>query len=139
MNSYLAILIAALIPMVLGFLWYHPKLFGTAWMNSLGMTEDDVKGGNMPLIFGLSLVAAAFIAWRMNAYSGHTEEGMHQFVHGFYHGAYSAGAVAVAVLISNSLFQRNSLQNILINSLYWLLTLGLMGGFLYTVAPVEAS
>lgn len=134
MNSYLAIVLAALIPTILGYIWYHPKVFGNAWMKSLGMTEEEVNGGNMGLIFGLAFVAALVIAWRINGYSSHTEEGMSQFVHGFYHGAYSAGLVAVMVLVSNSLFQRNSLQNVLINAIYWLLALGLMGGFLYSVA-----
>ena len=48
--------LAALVPMIIGFLYYHPKILGTAWMNASGMTEEKMKGGNMPLIFGLSLV-----------------------------------------------------------------------------------
>jgi len=46
--------IAALIPLVVGFLWYNPKVFGTAWMKASGMTEEKAKGANMPLIFGLT-------------------------------------------------------------------------------------
>ena len=73
MNSYLAIVLAALIPMVLGYIWYHPKVLGTAWMNSLGITEEKLKEGNMGMIMGLAFSLALFLAWRMNAYASHTE------------------------------------------------------------------
>ncbi|MFN0176218.1 MAG: DUF1761 domain-containing protein [Saprospiraceae bacterium] len=139
MNSYLAIVIAGLIPMVLGFVWYHPKVFGGAWMKSLGFTEESMKGGNMAMIFGLSTAISLFLAWRMNGYASHTEPGMSQFVHGFFHGAYSTGLPAALVLISNGLFQRNTMTNLLINAAYWIVALGLMGAFLYSVATPEVA
>ena len=139
MNPYLAIVLGGLVPMVLGFVWYHPKVFGGAWMKSLGMTEESMKEGNMAMTMGLSTLIAIVIAWRMNGYASHTEPGMSQFVHGFYHGAYSMGLPAALVLISNSLFQRNSATNMVINALYWVVALGLMGAFLYSVAAPEAT
>lgn len=139
MNSYLAILIGGLIPMALGFAWYHKGLFGNAWMKSIGMTEDELKaGGNMGMIMGLAVAISIFLAWRMNAYSSHTEPGMSQFVHGFFHGAYSMGLPAALVLVSNGLFERRSMNNLIINALYWIVALGLMGSFLYSVATPEA-
>jgi len=139
MNSYLAIFLAALIPMVLGYIWYHPKVFGGAWMKSLGFTEETLKEGNMALIFGLSTLISLYLAWNINAYSSHTEPGMSQFVHGFFHGAYSMGLPAALVLISNGLFQRNTMTNLLINAAYWIVALGLMGSFLYSVAAPEVA
>lgn len=53
---------AALVPIVMGFIWYNPKTFGTAWMNASGLTEEKMKGANMPLIFGLTYVLSFFIA-----------------------------------------------------------------------------
>lgn len=47
--------LAALVPMFIGFLYYHPKLVGTAWMKASGVTEEKQKGANMPLMLGLSL------------------------------------------------------------------------------------
>ena len=49
--NFLAILVAAVVPMVLGFLWYNPALFGNAWMRESGMTEEKMKSGNMGVIF----------------------------------------------------------------------------------------
>jgi hypothetical protein len=135
MNAYLAIVLAGLIPMVIGYIWYHPKVFGGAWMKSLGLTEESLRQGNMAVIFGVSTLCAVVLAWRMNEYASHTQPGMSQFVHGFFHGAYSMGLPAALVLVSNGLFQRNSYTNLIINALYWIVALGLMGSFLYSVAP----
>lgn len=63
--------LAALIPMVLGFIWYNPKVFGTAWMNVCGFTEEDLKGGNMALIFVLSYVLSFFLASFVQTYVIH--------------------------------------------------------------------
>jgi len=35
--NWLVQLLAALIPLVIGFLWYNPKTFGTAWMKGADM------------------------------------------------------------------------------------------------------
>ena len=42
MVNYLAILVAGIASMVLGFLWYGP-LFGKAWMQMMGFTMKDMK------------------------------------------------------------------------------------------------
>ncbi len=60
--NFLIIFLASLIPMALGFVWYNPKVFGTAWMKSTGMTEESAKGANMALIFGMSFLFSFFIA-----------------------------------------------------------------------------
>ena len=110
-------------------------------MQSLGWTEADMEAGksNMGMTMGLATLIAMFLSWRMNGYASHTEPGMSQFVHGFYHGAYSMGLPAALVLISNGLFQRNTFTNLIINALYWIVALGLMGAVLYSLATPEAA
>ncbi|RAP73702.1 DUF1761 domain-containing protein [Paenibacillus montanisoli] len=44
--NYLAVLIATIVTMVLGFLWYSPVLFGNAWMKQVGLKKEDVSGGH---------------------------------------------------------------------------------------------
>ncbi len=61
--NFLIILVAALVPMVMGFIWYNPKVLGTAWMQAAGMTEEKMKGANMPLVFGLSFVFSFVLAF----------------------------------------------------------------------------
>ncbi|MDI9320530.1 MAG: DUF1761 domain-containing protein [Phycisphaerales bacterium] len=63
--NFIAILVAALVPMLVGFIWYHPKVVGNAWMKETGLTEEKMKGVNMPLIFGLSFVFALMLSMSM--------------------------------------------------------------------------
>jgi Protein of unknown function (DUF1761) len=69
--NFLALIVAALVPMLLGFIWYHEKVFGKAWMVAAGMTDEKVKGGNMALIFGLSFVFSLMLAFVMHLIAYH--------------------------------------------------------------------
>ena len=55
-TNFLIFALAALIPLIMGFIWYGPLLFQNAWMKQLGFTEESLKGGNMALIFILCYV-----------------------------------------------------------------------------------
>lgn len=61
LNWYIVPL-AALIPMVLGFVWYHPKVFGMAWMKACGITMDDTQGMNMLKLMGISLLLCLLLS-----------------------------------------------------------------------------
>lgn len=61
--NFLIVLLAALVPMILGFVWYNPKVFGTVWMKAAGVTEDKMKGANMFVIFGVSFLLSFFLAF----------------------------------------------------------------------------
>lgn len=70
-----AILIAGIVSMVVGFLWYSPMLFGKVWMKLTGMTKEDMEKGkkDMPKIYGLSFVGAllmAFVLKHASVYAG---------------------------------------------------------------------
>ena len=43
-TNWIAILLAALSTLVVGFIWYNPKVFGTIWMKEAGLTEEKMKG-----------------------------------------------------------------------------------------------
>jgi hypothetical protein len=62
-----AIIVAALVPMVVGFIWYHPKVLGTIWMRESGMTEEKAKQGSMAVKVGLSLLFSIMIAFVLNS------------------------------------------------------------------------
>ena len=54
--NYLAIVAAAVAAFVLGGLWYSPALFGKAWQREVGLSDEELKRGNMARIFGTALV-----------------------------------------------------------------------------------
>lgn len=60
--NFWIILVATLVPLVLGFIWYNPKVFGNSWLEAAGVTEEKMKGANMLVIFGVTTIFAFFIA-----------------------------------------------------------------------------
>jgi hypothetical protein len=51
------IALAALLPLIIGFAWYHPMAFGKAWMVAAGVTEEGrPSGGRMAFIFIMTYV-----------------------------------------------------------------------------------
>jgi Protein of unknown function (DUF1761) len=60
--NWIAILPTCLIPMLVGFIYYHPKVLGTAWMKIAGMNEESMKNANMGKIFGFTLIFGVFLS-----------------------------------------------------------------------------
>jgi Protein of unknown function (DUF1761) len=58
----LAVIGAGIIPLLTGFVWYNPKVFGNAWMKVNNFKQEDMEGANMPLIFGLTFVFGVLAA-----------------------------------------------------------------------------
>ncbi|MCU1433891.1 MAG: hypothetical protein JWR71_616 [Pseudarthrobacter sp.] len=61
--SWLAVLLAFVSSMAIGFVWYMPAVLGTRWMAAIGKTEEDLKnmsGG--PGIWVPMMAAAALTA-----------------------------------------------------------------------------
>lgn len=46
--------VVALLPLVIGSIWYNPKVFGNAWMKAADISEERASSGNMFKIFGLT-------------------------------------------------------------------------------------
>lgn len=153
-NMY-AVLTATLAAVVLGFIWYHPKVFGTAWMQAAGLSEEQMKGGNMAKIFSLALLFAFLLATAipgivvhqmgalaltggdsslaLQSYSDFMSDygnNFRTFKHGALHGAMSGIFIALPILGTNALFERKSAKYIAIHAGYWIVTLGVMGGII---------
>lgn len=134
--KWVAIAVGAIIPMIMGYIWYHGKVFGEPWRKAVGMSQDEMDNPN-PMIFLGALLMAALMSYNFSRYAGHTEPGMAQFVHGMFHGVMPAIFLAVPVLVSNALFERKSVKHILINAAFWIVTLAIMGGAVYALTPAN--
>ena len=56
--NYIAVLVAGLIPMLVGSVWYGP-LFGKKWMELMDLTEEEIKASFNPAkSYGVTLVFA---------------------------------------------------------------------------------
>jgi hypothetical protein len=52
------VLLSALIPLLMGFIWYHPKVFGNIWMRESGVFPDEDAVKRMPKILLLLLICS---------------------------------------------------------------------------------
>jgi hypothetical protein len=57
------IALAALIPLVIGFIYYSPLLFANAWMKTAGVSPERPSGGRMALTFVLVYLCSFFIGF----------------------------------------------------------------------------
>lgn len=153
--NFLAILTAAISALVVGFIWYNPKVFGNAWMQAAGITEDQIKGGNMLKIFSLALLFSFMLAFLMTtivihqmgaiglvggdpskalpsyaAFMADYGDAFRTFKHGALHGFISGIFLALPIIGINALFERKSAKYIFINSGYWMVTLTIMGAII---------
>ena len=135
--NWIALLVAALIPLIVGFIWYGP-LFGKAWQKEVGLSDEELKNGNMPLIFGLSLVFSfiiAFSLWAQVMVGGgpgeaHGVAPYLTFKHGAFHGVLLSLFLIFPVIGTISLYERKSIKYVLIAVGYWTISFALMGGLI---------
>ena len=157
--NFLVLGLTALVPLVIGMLWYNPKVFGTAWMKACGFTDSEKmkEGFNMPLVFGLTLVFGFLMAMILQSCVIHqvaigqltmhfkddpttkaeiaslmTKYGneFRDFRHGVIHGGILGVFLIFPIIAINALFERKSWKYILVNTGYWLVTLMIMGGII---------
>lgn len=123
--NYLAVFVAALLSFVVGGLWYGP-LFGKAWMNEMGFTEESLKNANMGKIYGTSFVLALVISFNLAAFLGDKAD----LAWGLTAGALAGiGWVAASIGITY-LFGRKTMKLFFIDAGYQAVTYTLMGGLL---------
>ena len=152
--------LAALIPLIVGFAWYHKKVFGSAWIRESGVSEDK-KGLSMPLVFGLTYLFSLFLCvilstatihqfhifsifsanpdfrtegsetqLMLQEFMGRYGTNFRTFRHGAFHGVILGLVCALPVIGINALFERKSFKYIAINAGYWIVAMALMGGVL---------
>jgi Protein of unknown function (DUF1761) len=63
--NFIAVLVASLASLLIGYVWYNPKVFGSIWMREAGLTEEELKKGSMVKIFGLTIIYSLLLAFWM--------------------------------------------------------------------------
>jgi len=153
--NFLALLLAALSTLVVGFIWYNPKVFGNIWMKEAGITHEDGKDFNMIKIFGLSVVYAFLISFvlQMNVIHQFGALGMvggdpsiakpsyaafmadygtafRTFKHGALHGFMVGLFMVFPVIGTGALYERRSFKYVMVSSGFWIVSFMIMGGII---------
>lgn len=124
--SWIAILVAAVAYMALGFVWYHPRVFGTAWMRLTGMDPEAAQQMDARVVWSMLggfvvAVVVAFIfshfavAW--GVYDAGTALGL----------AFWAWLGFIAPVFANTvLWGRKPMRLFFIDAGYWLVALAVI-------------
>ena len=155
MHNLLIYLLSSSTSLVVGFIWYNPKVFGTIWMKEARLSEDQLKGGNMLATMLMAFVYAFFISFVLHflvihqsgalgmvggdetkalpSYSAFLADygtAFRTFKHGALHGTFTGLLFCLPVIGVGALFERRSWKYTLIAGGYWVVTCGIMGGII---------
>ena len=129
--NYIAIIVASIVVMIIGFLWYSPLLFGNVWMKLSNISKKDIdknkkKGmGKYMLAAFVALLLTAGVMEFMLELIGYTD-----FFSGVVFGFLVWLGFVATVMLNNVLWEGKSVPLYLLNILYELVVFVVMGGIL---------
>ena len=153
--NFLALFVAALSTLVVGFVWYNPKVFGTIWMKEAGLKEENMKDFNMIKVFSLSIVYAFLISFILQmltihqfgalgmvggdptiakpsyaAFMADYGTAFRTFKHGALHGFMTGLFMILPVTGTNALYEKRSFKYVMVTSGFWIVCFTIMGGII---------
>ncbi len=126
--NYVAVVVAALLNMVIGALWYSPLLFAKPWMKLIGKTEEECKDGMTPKYYALAALGSLIVAYVMAHFVYLV--GAHDAVSGATLGFWAWLGFLAAPTFSDYLFAGRGFRLFGLNSAYYLVVLVVMGALL---------
>ncbi len=129
--NYVAVLIAAVASMAVGFAWYSKALFGKQWMKLKGYTAESLKKAQkeMGKLYGLSFVLAlitAYVLFHIMTFSKHYY-GYSNLVTGLSSAFWVWVGFVMPVQLTDQIFGDKNWKLFYINTGYQLASLLLMG------------
>lgn len=152
-TNLLALVLASVSTLIVGFIWYSPKVFGTIWMKESRTSMEQMTGSNMVMIFVMSIIFAFLISFTLqflvihqygvfSLVEGNVSDiqyiefmkvhgsSFRTFKHGSLHGFFAGLLFALPVVGVNALFERKSWKYVLIAGGYWVISCMIMGGII---------
>lgn len=118
--TLIKVLAAGFSSVVLGFIWYHPRVFGAAWMRLVNMTPEMAARGKrrMPLNTVFAMLSGMLVAYVMG-YVG-IAWGFYDWIGAIVLGLWSWIGFVAPTMFSLVLWEQRSFKLYLIDALYWL-------------------
>ena len=153
--NVLVVIATAIIPIILGMLYYNPALAGNAWLKEAGMTEDQMKENQKPLKFLLGFICNVLLAFGLFTLVTHefsilglvggneellkpgttggaflAEYGGNyaRFSHGVVHGLFASVLLAIPFIGHQVLWSGKSFKYFLMDFVFWTICIVLMSG-----------
>jgi len=131
---FVEILIATIGAFMLGFLWYT-ALFGKAWQQETGITDEEAQSG-MAITHGLAFLMMFIILFGVNFVIDLHKPEDQTLAHGAFHGVLSAALYCVPAVAIHYLYQKKSLKLFLIDASY-ILAFTAVGGAILAVLNLK--
>jgi hypothetical protein len=154
--NFLALILAAFSTLVIGGIWYNPKVFGTIWMRETGTKmEENFSKTKMFGMFAMAVFYAFLISFLLqvivihqygalgmvggdpskalpsyNAFMADYGTNFRTFKHGMLHGTIAGLFFALPVVGTGAIFERRSWKYVLISGGYWVVCCMIMGGII---------
>jgi hypothetical protein len=124
--NWMAVISATVVAFLLGSVWYSKKIFGKAWMQEIGLTDEAISQANTPIVFGgtfvLQFVAATTLALFMGSDS--------DWLIGLQAGLLIGIGWIAAVFGITYFFEQRSVRLYLINTGYYIVLFATMGAII---------
>lgn len=127
--NWWAILACGVASMVVGFIWYMPKVMGNMWMAAIQKTPEDIAKGWQPSMFLKTFALALLTAYILSHFT--------QLVRADTFANYLTTAFFIwlgfvfTVMAMNIMYEGKSSKLLIVNGLYQLITLQVMAAILY--------
>ncbi len=126
--NLVAVVIAAVAAMIIGFVWYGKTLFGKTWMKLTGVTEADAKSGNMAMLYGSMFIGALVEAYVLSHFIHYA--GAYSLVNGIKTGLWAWLGFVAPVMMGSYMFSKKPMKLFYIDGGYALVNLMVMGAIL---------
>jgi hypothetical protein len=134
-----AIVASGFAAVLLGMLWYHPKVFGGTWARLSSLTPEMQEKGKrrMPIMGFLAFLAAMLVAYVMTYVSA--AWGFYNWIGGLQLGLWIWLGFVAPTMLGMVLFEQKPFRLYLINVFYWLVALLVMAQFIVFAYSLQYS
>lgn len=126
------VVIAGVINMILGALWYSPLVIGKLWMRSMGKTDEQIKQGFSSAAMGLTYVVNTIASLVFAYVLAHIIKfaNLHTFAQGVNVGFWVWLGFVVTTVIPGYLYESRPKMLYFLFIIYQLISITIMGGVL---------
>ena len=134
-----AVVASGLAAVLIGWIWYHPKVFGSAWARLSGLTPEMLEAGKkrMPIMAFFGFLAAMLVAYVMSYVSA--AWGFYEWRGALQLGFWCWAGFVAPTMLGMVLWEQKSFKLYLINVLYWLVALLVMAQMIVFAYGLEYS
>jgi len=124
--NYLAVVVAAVVAFILGWLWYMP-LFGKAYQAARGITDQMAAEGQKDMGKTMTVIAICtlIMAWAVAVLAGYTH--LETWMQGLKLGLLCWFGFAATMGLIETMTSRRKMASYYIDAGYWLVSLVIMG------------